>query len=146
MDCRYAESPHSNRCINISFHSAVVLHGTLFHILPDEPKFVKPNRTATYQAWRWQCRGIMASAELCHDCLGFAGSASVSGVGIQFQLHSTRYSLSPFILFTFRQDASCGALVSMDRGPGNLNTRMWQRLTSACLWSITGITGTMRTY
>jgi hypothetical protein len=122
-----------------------------FTFLPDsdEQKCVKPNRTATCQAWRWQCRGIMASAELGHGCLGFAGSAPVPGVGIQFQLHSSRYAASPFfdILFTFRQDDSCRALVSGDQIPRSSSTQVQsQRLTSACLWLITETKGAMRVF
>jgi hypothetical protein len=47
----------------------------------------------------------------------------------------------------FRQDDSCGALVSGDQSPGSLNTQLQsQRLTSACLWSIAGIKGSMHVF
>jgi hypothetical protein len=48
------------------------------------------------------------------------------------------------ILFTFHQDDSCRALVSGDQIPGSSCSQLQaQRLTSACLCSITGTQGAM---
>jgi hypothetical protein len=48
------------------------------------------------------------------------------------------------IFFTFRQDASCGALVSLDQSTGSSTTQLQsQQRTSACLWSIARTQGAM---